>query len=225
MSSENCWKMSLGLVGKRMRRILAIMAKSPILTEVKAESCPPPNPRIAERLHECLLIDTFEKASAVPDAEVVIIYPPNESLSYFRKVSPDAHRFITQEDSDPVARIADCFHQLCEPGSAVCIIGTDHPELPARSLELAFDALATGQVDVVFGPTTDERLYLIGATKPHPELFAGFGSDEGHILQKSIERAAELGLGWYLLPVSQRIDTLTYVANMKNNLMEEPAST
>ena len=104
---------------------------------------------------------------------------------------PDAETFICTDD------LAGCFERFSEPGRSVVVVTND---IPARYMELAFDALASGQADVVFGPTSDGDYYLIGMNSPHPGLLQNMEWDSPEVLKRSVERAAELGLGWFLLP-------------------------
>lgn len=129
----------------------------------------------------------LKKAAAVPDVELVI--------------RTDSH--------------AACFFErLCEPGRSVVIIGIHSPALPARWLELAFDALASGKVDVVFGPAINGGCYLIGMNSYHAELFRDMEWDSPDVLKRCIERAAELGLGWFLLPEWREVECSTDVETL-----------
>lgn len=107
---------------------------------------------------------------------------------------PDAETVICTDD------LAGCFERLCEPGRSVVAIGANSPTLPVRWLELAFDALASGRVDVVFGPAIHGSFYLIGMNSFHEGSFQDMELDSPEVLKRSVERAAELGLGWFLLP-------------------------
>lgn len=206
-----------------MRRTLVVMAKAPIPGEVKTRLCPPLGGRQCAQLHECFVLDALEKAAAVPDAELVISYAPAGTLSFFREAAPDARGYLLQKGKDLGKRLWHCLERVCEPGTAVVVMGADSPTLPVRCLELAFDALASGRVDVVFGPAGDGGYYLIGMTFPYPELFEGVNWSTPEVLEKSIERTAELGLDWYLLPEWYDVDTPADLARLKVELLNLPA--
>ncbi len=206
-----------------MRRTLVVMAKAPIPGEVKTRLCPPLDGRQCAQLHESFVLDTLEKASAVPDAELVISYAPAGMLSFFREAAPDADGYLLQKGKDLGKRLWHCLERVCEPGRAVVVIGADSPTLPVRCLELAFDALASGRVDVVLGPVSDGGYYLIGMTFPYPELFEGINWSTPEVLDKSIERTAELGLDWYLLPEWYDVDTPADLTRLKKELLSLPA--
>lgn len=201
-----------------MRRTLAVMAKAPIPAAVKTRLCPPLSLPIAARLHEQFILDVFEKASMVPDAELVVCYTPAAALSFFREAAPDAAGYILQKGENIGERMSHCFELLCEPGRSVAVIGTDSPTLPARYLELAFDVLTSGQVGVVFGPSGG-GCYLVGANSHCPELFRDIGRSSEEILEQSVERAAGLGLGWYLLPGWYGVDHPADLARLRSELL------
>ena len=204
-----------------MRRTIVVMASAPIPGETALS--PPLDQESAARLHECFLLDTLDRASAVPDTELVVSYAPIGSLGYFREIAPCAERFTLQEGKDIGSRIHHCFEQLLEPERGVAVIGTSVPTLPARSLELAFDALASDQVDVVFGPIRGGGCYLVGAKALHPELIraVNWAADDP---QKVVELAAQLGLGWYLLPEWYGVRTPGELAFLERELRKSPSS-
>lgn len=209
------------VVSSNMKRTLVVMAQPPASQEAKEKLCPPMESHDAARLLECLLLDTLEKAFAVPDTDVVIAYEPAESLGYFHEMAADADRFILQRGRNKFEKIQNCFELICEPGRSVVIIGTQHPTMPARALELAFDVLASGKVDIVYGPSTDGRLYLIGMTATHPKLFVELGPQDDRIIEKCVERTAAAGLGWYLLPESRSIDCFDDLVGLQRGLTEQ----
>ena len=168
-----------------MRRTIAVMAASDARRAQSAldQAC--------ERL-----LRVLDKASAVPDAELVVSCDSSDAIAFFREITPPATSFLVHEGENQGDRLRRCFEDLCEPGRAVVVIGAD---APARSLELAFDALASARVDIVLGPT-DGASCLVGMTAFHPDLFAGIDWSAPRPLDEIVESAARLGLGWYLLP-------------------------
>lgn len=206
-----------------MRRILAVMADAPIPGEVKTGMCPPLDPVAAARLHECFLLDTLDRGSAVPDTELVVAYQPRGCACYFRDAAPDVGRLIPQAGESLSQRLSAVFDQLCEPGAGVVAVGTDTPTLPVRSLELAFNALAAGSVDLVFGPISGGGCYLIGMTRFHPELFSRIDWSGKDVLRASVELAALMGLGWFLLPEWHDIELPTDLIILRSELEEFPS--
>ena len=198
-----------------MRRTIVVMASAPIPGETALS--PPLDQESAARLHECFLLDTLDRAAAVPDTELVVAYAPIGSLGYFKEIAPCAERFALQMGKDIGSRIYHCFEQLLETERAIVVMQTSVPTLPARSLELAFDALR--KVDVVFGPIRGGGCYLIGSKELHPELIRAIDWEADDV-DKAVELAAKLGLGWYLLPEWYGVRTADELAFLERELAE-----
>ena len=72
------------------------------------------------------------------------------------------------------------------------MIGSDLALVTQAHWQAAFKALETS--DLVFGPSPDGGYYLVGCTKPHPELFRFEGWGGAGVLEASLEVAEKLGL-------------------------------
>jgi rSAM/selenodomain-associated transferase 1 len=68
----------------------------------------------------------------------------------------------------------------------ICIIGTDSPDLPNKTIDLAFKALTQHQM--VLGPTFDGGYYLIGTSAPPPrDIFANVNWSTPEVFAKTIQ--------------------------------------
>jgi len=180
--------------------MLAVMATAPVPGEVKTGLCPPLDAGTAARLQESLILDAVAVVSSVPDAEYVIYYTPSGTVPFFRRIARNARGYLLQRGTSFGRRVHYCFERLCESGNAVLLTGTDSPTLPARSLELAFDALASGEAGIVFGPNDNGGCYLIGTTRQHLRSIAELQLRASERTDKTLQRAAGLGLGCHVLP-------------------------
>lgn len=196
------------------------MAEAPIPGRVKKDLTPPLDYQSASRLHECFIMDAAEKGARIPDVDLVVSCAPTGTIPFFRDVVPGAEKYIYQTGKNPSAKLVNLFKALSEPGRAVVAVGVDLPTLPARCLELAFDALDTGSVDVVLGPATGGGCYLVGMTSPVFELlhYVPWGTSES--LDGCVDRAAELGLGWYLLPEWRMVKAPADLSILKRELLD-----
>ncbi|MBI5501535.1 MAG: TIGR04282 family arsenosugar biosynthesis glycosyltransferase [Deltaproteobacteria bacterium] len=87
----------------------------------------------------------------------------------------------------------DLGHRLCHAAESafarrsgpVVLIGSDCPQLEARHLLAAFAALAVQ--DVVLGPARDGGYYLIGLSRPAPELFDQIPWGTDRVLARTLE--------------------------------------
>lgn len=204
-----------------MRRTLVVMANAPIPGRVKMRLCPPLDPPCAARLHEQIMLDVLDKASSVPDTELAIAYAPDGTLPFFTAAAPDASAYVLQSGDTVGERIANLFDQFCEHDRAVVLIRTDSPTLPAQSLEMAFDVLASGEVDMVLGPARDGHCYLIGMTEPHSEIVKEVVWTGPSVCRRLVDRAAETGLGWYLLPEWYEVETPEDLRDLREELLDD----
>lgn len=196
------------------------MADSPADSDTWARLCPPLDLDAAADLGERFLLDAIEKAAAVPDSEFVVYYSPRDSLPYFRRVAPCAAAFIAQEGDSQPERLIRCFERLQDRGRSIIVMKSDCPTLPARCIELAFDALASEQVDVVLGPLHGGGCYLIGMKVFCPQLLRDLNTDLAPIREQVIQRAAELHLGWYLLPEWYDVHQPSDLAHLVSELLD-----
>jgi glycosyltransferase A (GT-A) superfamily protein (DUF2064 family) len=202
-----------------MRRSLAAIIESPVPGQVKRGLCPPLDDDTAALLHECFTLDTAEKLSAVPDTEFISCHKENEDVHTVREMFPAAQRSV-EVDGKNSDQIAQCFQTLMEDDHVLVFSATDSPTMPARCLELAFDALSAGKVDVVLGPAGENGYYLVGTSGRHPELFADAGWLSAASPQPAIEHFADLGLGWYMLPEWYRVCQPADLAYLKSELID-----
>lgn len=100
--------------------------------------------------------------------------------------------------------------ELAAGAAGVVLIGSDSPTLPISYLQLAATWLA-GAAEVVLGPAADGGYYLVGASRPVPELFApGLIWGSAQVLPTTLERLPQLflrGLRPALLPLFFDCDT------------------
>jgi rSAM/selenodomain-associated transferase 1 len=101
--------------------------------------------------------------------------------------------FRRQVDGDLGARMEAAFaHAFAAGARAVVIMGTDCPQLGSDRLAEAFAALA--EAELVLGPALDGGYYLIGLTRPVPELFRGVPWGTAEVCARTLDLASPLAL-------------------------------
>jgi uncharacterized protein len=97
----------------------------------------------------------------------------------------DNARFFPQAAGDLGERMAGAFEESFRAGStATVIIGSDCPDLSPEVISMAFARLT--ETPVVLGPAQDGGYYLIGLTRPMPELFLGIPWGTDRVLADSL---------------------------------------
>jgi rSAM/selenodomain-associated transferase 1 len=103
-------------------------------------------------------------------------------------------------------RLSQAFDRAFTGGARrVVAIGTDCIELSSELIAEAFDLLARN--DAVLGPATDGGYYLIGLSRPLPDVFRDIPWSTDQTLTVTTRRLASVGVSPQLLPPLNDIDT------------------
>ena len=137
---------------------------------------------------------------------VTVCYSPADAERDLRSYLPSHWRYRPQKGSDLGARLHHAITDAFEQGSSkVAVIGSDCPYLTCHDISQAWESLK--ECDVVFGPANDGGYWLVGAKRPHAELFSGIGWGTNAVLNQSRVRAEYLGLKVALLRELSDVDT------------------
>jgi hypothetical protein len=149
------------------------------------------------------------KISATPPAfDRYLACAPSIDHVFFKILKErEGVQLIDQTGEDLGARLDHVSQSAFAKGyRRVVMVGTDSPSLPATIYGEAFSLLSTH--DLVLGPALDGGYYLIGLTRPVPELFAGIPWSTDRVCAITRERAETLDLSIALLPMWRDLDTL-----------------
>ena len=192
-----------------MAALLIIFAKEPRPGQVKTRLSPPLAVEAAARLYQCFLADILEEMGRLPEISLALTYSPAGAKDFFQKLAKPNVLLFPQEGTDLSARLV----RACDRGFAggfetVLIRNSDSPDLPGEIVLTAEQALESGQTDLVLGPSPDGGYYLVGLTKPQPQLFQGISWSSATVLPDTLEKARGLSLAVHLLPSWPDIDTI-----------------
>ena len=198
------------------------MAKAPIPGRVKTRLSPPLTPEQAAELAGALLRDTVAAARRLPDVQVVVAVEPAEAVPVVRGLVPSVE-LVPQAVGDLGARLtAVAAARFAAGASAVLVVGSDHPTLPAAVVAQAVTWLREGRDEMVIGPAEDGGYYLLGMTRPHPEVFDEISWSTPDVLRATLDRAAALGLPVRRLPSWYDVDTPDDLARLQRALSHHP---
>ena len=192
---------------------LVIFAKAPIPGQVKTRLCPALTEDEAATLHGSFVLDTLERTKAAAakfklSIDRVLACAPSSTHVFFRIM--EARHGVTlldQEGEDLGARMRQAFVCLFARGyQRICLVGTDVPSLPLTHYRDAVESLT--RHDLVLGPAKDGGYYLIGMTRPHPDLFTNIPWSTDQVMALTEQKAAAEGLKTALLPVWNDVDTV-----------------
>lgn len=213
---------------QRASSALIIFAKAPIPGQVKTRLCPPLTPDEAASLHGSFVLDVIERSTfdvrrsnRFPERSRRNLEPrtsnfvdrfvacaPSASHVFFKIIEARHEvQLLDQIGEDLGSRMEHAFREIFERGyQRVLVVGADLPSLPSDCYTQAFSLLADH--DLVLGPSLDGGYYLIGLTRPAPELFAGIPWSTDRVFELTRAKAEALGLKTGLLPSWRDVDTI-----------------
>jgi len=204
------------------RVALCIVAKAPEAGQVKTRLCPPLSPAEAAELSRCFLLDKVAQVRQVARAEPSVAYAPEDAAAVFEALAP-GFTLLPQRGADLTARLLSVFGRIFADGcEAVIMIDSDTPTLPTGILERAVTLAASGEHDLVLGPSDDGGYYLIGLRRLQPELFEGMRWSTPTVLEETERRARVLGLSSTRLSAWYDVDTATDLARLQADLAAGP---
>jgi rSAM/selenodomain-associated transferase 1 len=191
------------------------MAKAPVAGQVKTRLCPPLSAQDAAELSRCFLLDKIAQVREVTRAEPVVAYAPEDAAAVFEALAP-GFTLLPQRGGDLTARLLSILERLFAGGcEAAIMIDSDTPTLPVGLLEDAVTLAASGEYDLVLGPSEDGGYYLIGLQRLRPELFEGMPWSTPAVYVETLRRAQALGLRttqlapWYDVDTAVDLERLT----------------
>jgi len=102
-------------------------------------------------------------------------------------------------------RMESAFLEILKIHKKVLIIGTDCPNLTEHHLEEAFSSLAT--FDFCIGPAYDGGYYLLGLKRFSSNWFRNISWSTGKVYGETLDRAEEMQLNGFTLPILSDVDT------------------
>jgi rSAM/selenodomain-associated transferase 1 len=182
-----------------------VMAKAPRAGEVKTRLEPLLGPAGCARLQGALIVAATAWAAEVAPGSAYLAFGGEEAdvRPHVRdgvECFPDCAGDLGDRLSAATARV---FRERSEP---LLVVGTDMPLL-SRAHAREAEAVLRHGADVTFGPALDGGYWMVGLSRPSPDLFE-LGGDWGGpaVLARSLERAALAGMRTELLGMERDLD-------------------
>lgn len=184
--------------------VLGLFAKWPVPGAVKTRLARDTSCEFAVQVADAFLRDCLFRYAELPIRRIVVFDPPDERERFLALIDR-RWELMPQIGVDLGVRLRHFFDGAFQRGATrVVAIGTDSPTMPPGYLLDAFERL--NDREVVLGPATDGGYYLIGLSRPAPELFADVRWSANDVLRQTIDRLGSLSLA--LLPPWYDVDTL-----------------
>ncbi len=202
------------------KRAIIVAAKAPRAGAVKTRLSLPPD--AAANLAAAFLRDTLRLASSPAlQADLTLALDGGDAGDLEPGTVPPGTRITPQRGNSLGERLVHIFEEAFQTGyTAVCVVGSDAPHLPEAFLLEAFGRLSQNGGPVL-GPADDGGYYLIGLTRPAPELFADIAWSGPDVREMTLRRAAEAGLSATLLPPWYDIDVPADLRRLREEMRRE----
>jgi hypothetical protein len=198
---------------------LALMTKAPRAGEVKTRLVPPLTSSEAAQLNRCFLRDTGAAISVCCSDALrtlnpaprspcgVAVYRPVGAELEYADVLPADFNLLLQRGETFGERLRLAADDLFKCGfSAVCLIDSDSPTIPAENFTRAVELLSLPGDRIVVGPCDDGGYYLIGLKQPHREVFESIDWSTARVFEQTINRAKQIGVRLHELPRGFDVD-------------------
>ena len=179
---------------------LLVIAKEPLPGRAKTRLTPPCTPAQAALLAEAALRDTIDAVEATAAARKILIFE-GDANRYLRKT----FEVIPQRGHGLAERLAAAFDDV---GGPALLVGMDTPQLTAKLLTDAIQALAQPHIGAVLGPALDGGYWCIGLKEPDRRAFEHVPMSEHSTGIRQRTRLRELGLRVHDQPMLRDIDTI-----------------
>ena len=100
------------------------------------------------------------------------------------------------------------------------LIGADLPLINREIIAQAMRALE--EISLVLGPTVDGGYYLVGSTKPCPEIFSGQSYGGNNVFENTVAAAQKAGLSLGTVAPMEDIDQPEDLRNFADKLSMQP---
>lgn len=181
---------------------IAVMAKAPVAGRSKTRLVPMLSYEQAAEMSAAFLGDVTENlalaAREAPIAPYVAYAPAGADAAFAGIVAPGTGTLLADgsiEAPKGVEGFGKCLlhaiEGLLQRGHrAACVLNSDSPSLPTRSLVRAARLLAQPSDRVVLGPAEDGGYYFLGMSRAHAVLFTDIAWSTGQVAAQTRARTA-----------------------------------
>ena len=183
---------------------IGVFCKAPRAGQSKTRLSPPLSLEECAALSACFIRDVATTVSELigEGVSAYAIYTPVGSEEALRGLLPAGFRLLPQSDGDLGSRVTAAMRELLATHAGAILVNADSPTLPVSILRAAVDATRRGRA-VALSPAFDGGYTLIGLSDMHERLFADIPWSTARVHERTVDRAAEIGLpvvnvpGWY----------------------------
>jgi hypothetical protein len=159
---------------------LIVFARAPIEGRVKTRLARTLGDRAACALYRAFLEDVCALAGSLDARRILAADGDHPELTRLARL------YDLELCAQAAGDLGERMRAALEPALPACVIGTDAPTLPLGYLQDGLAKLETH--DAVVGPSTDGGYWLMGISRPMPELFREMPWSTPAVLPLTLER-------------------------------------
>ncbi len=189
-----------------MSDVLCLFAKSPRRGAVKTRLAATIGDDAALTLYRRLGRQVAEQLRLVRNAEVCVLFSPEEDESWVRAWLGDDLDYFAQRGDDLGTRMANALADAFAGGARrVALVGCDAPELRAHHIETLLNEL--DRCDMVFIPADDGGYVAAGFARSVTGFLEGLRYGHTGVMAETWRRAAACGYRAQRLETQSDLDT------------------
>jgi len=203
---------------------IGIFCKTPAPGLSKTRLSPPLRPEECAAISACFIRDLTATIAEVAGEGASVgyaVYTPVGTETALRTLLPPGFRLFPQCEGDFGTRLMTATRELLRTHAGAIMVNADSPTLPASILSAAVSATRRGKA-VVLSPALDGGYTLIGVSETHPRLYEDIPWSTAAVFEKTVERAAEIGVPIVTVPGWYDVDDATSLAILEAELSGEP---
>lgn len=172
----------------------------------------------------CAFLRDMTAACTSPDQwELLVFYGDEGPLASLQKILPEQQKYFPQQGASLGEKMDRAITQTLSIGYERCVlVGADLPELNRNIIAQAMHTLKENQL--VLGPTADGGYYLVGSTKPCPQIFSGQSYGGSSVFENTVAAAREAGLSLGTVASMEDIDQPEDLRKLAERLNRQPDS-
>lgn len=172
---------------QRAQDALAVFAKYPRVGHVKTRLQNVLSARQCFLLHRALLGDVAERCQSLDVSHHLFLADcQQDQAATLAESLHGTWQVGLQRGRDLGERMHNAFRDLAARYRRIVLLGTDSPDLPLGRLRRAFRELR--RWPVVLGPSSDGGYYLLGLSRPQPQIFRDIQWGSRQVLEQTLRR-------------------------------------
>lgn len=200
---------------------IIVFTREPEPGKTKTRLMPYFTPEQCAALHRCMIKDISSEIRKA-DADTIVAYTCDDGVPDFLwKTMGSRSLFIRQTGKDIGSRMKNAIEYVLGLGyKKAVLIGTDIPEIEAKTINAAFSGL--DGCDVVMGSTEDGGYYLIGMKSVHPEAFSVSSYGVSTVFEETVASLENAGLTVETANTCSDMDTRDDIAGFRMRMRRSP---